>query len=119
MAPADDAIADAGQRQPVAALFAVISLVGIDNLLVAADELVGRRAFIDIGRGEKEPADNAALLVHGGMQLVAEVIFALLLGPGGLGVVFAPNELAGGLAVRTGRQQLFGSLGSVKRSRNQ
>src|SRR6059058_481809 len=42
MASAHDAIPDAAPFQALASLFAVIGFVGIDDLLVAADELFGR-----------------------------------------------------------------------------
>src|SRR5687768_5316015 len=42
-----------------AALFGVVSLIGIDRGFVAADQLVGRYGVVDVGGGEKLAADQA------------------------------------------------------------
>src|SRR5579872_6043189 len=95
MASAHDAVGDAAKRQFLAPFFAVIGFVGIDHFLVSTNQLIGGLALIDVGWGDGQAADNPALLVHRRVQLVAEIILALLLGPGRIGIKFAANELAG------------------------
>ena len=119
MASAHDAILDAAPLQVLATLFAVIGFVGIDDLLVAADELFGGLALVDIGRRDNKTADDPALLIHSGMNLVAEVILAFLLRPCGIGIVFAPDKLARRTSAVVGRQRSIGPFGCVDRSGHQ
>ena len=119
MTPAHDAIANATQGEVLSPFSAVVSFVGIDDLLVTADQMVGLLAFVDVGRRDKNAADDATGLVHRCMQLVAEVVFALLLGPGCIGIVLTLDELAGGTAGGIGRQRFVRPLGSIHRRRHQ
>src|SRR5690606_29116321 len=47
-------------------------------------------AVVDAGRTRLDLADDLVLLVHVDRELVSEVILAVLLGPGGIGVFLAP-----------------------------
>ena len=64
MTSAHDAIADATQGEVLSPFSAVVSFVGIDDLLVTADQMVGLLAFVDVGRRDKNATDDATGLVH-------------------------------------------------------
>jgi hypothetical protein len=63
---------DPGFGQGLAPGFAVVSLVGINRLLVALDQSVGGQAIADIGAGEDGAADQIGPLIDGQMRLVPE-----------------------------------------------
>lgn len=78
-------------------MFILIGLVGIDRALVAADQRIGHDGVVDPGRGEFGAADKARAFIHPDMcpfdclagaqdRLIAEVAFAALAGPGGIGI---------------------------------
>src|SRR5262245_47167603 len=93
--PAHDAVADPNRLQSCPASLAVVCLVGIDHGLVPADQRIGYDGVVDIGGREVETANNAAVLVHPHMHLVAEEVFVLFPRPGGVRVVRAFDQFAG------------------------
>ena len=70
--PAHDAITDTHRLQSRAANLAVVSLIGINRVLVSADQGIGCHGVVDVGWCEVEAANDAAVLVHPHMHLVAE-----------------------------------------------
>src|SRR5262245_48264437 len=87
--PAHDAIADTHRLQSRSASLAVVSLVGVDHGLVPADQGIGHDSVVDVGRRKVETANDAAVLVHPDMHLVAEEILVIYQRQGGDRVVGA------------------------------
>ena len=87
-----DAVLDAGGLQPGAAFLVLIGPVAVDRPLVAADQPVGDRALVDLGRGQHDAPDQARAPVDADMRPVnekgvAEEGLAVLLGPVGIGLL--------------------------------
>src|SRR5262245_15021041 len=94
--PPHDAITDTHRLQSRSASLAVVSLVGINHGLIPADQGIGYGSVVDIGGREVEAANDAAVLVHPDMHLVAEEILVLFPGPCRVRVVRAFDQFAGG-----------------------
>src|SRR3954447_5038012 len=101
---------DAPGSQPGATLMLVIGLVGVDRLLVTADQFVGGHRIVDRSVGQLAATNDRRALVDTDMRLVAEVSLATLLGPSRIRIALAIDQLARRASVRAGRQRVLWRL---------
>src|SRR5437868_11796128 len=105
MAAVSNTITNAQRRETCPAGVTVVGLVGVDSVLVSADEPISRHGLIDVAGSEDGAAHDAAGLIHRDMRLVAEEVLALLLRPRRIGVKRAAHQLAAWAPVGIGRQR--------------
>lgn len=75
--PPHDAVGDAPLSQPLPPRRTVMGLVGLDALLIATDQLIGRYGLVSLGAGEQRLADQPSAGIHGQVRFVTEVIMTL------------------------------------------
>ena len=115
--PAHDAITDTHRLQSRSANLAIVSLVGINRGLISADQGIGYHSVVDVGGREVEATNNAAVLVHPHMHLVAEEVLVLLPRPGGVRVVRAFTNLLAGRPSGSGDNAPSGGSGGFTAER--
>src|ERR1700760_4801813 len=101
---------DTSGGQAAAPLVLVIGLIGINRLLVAADQLVGRNRIVDGSVGQLGAANDRRSLVDADMSFVAKVPLAALLGPSRIRIALAVDQFARCMTVRARRLRIFRRL---------